>query len=226
MELAWPNAIVFDFDGLILDTESSAFHSTAEIFMDHGAELDLAEWQSFIGTFDHPHWTDVLAERIGRPIETSVAMTKRDRRKLDLLAPEVVRPGVTTLLKAATAGGVPMAVASSSRAEWVVPHLERLGLEQYFSHVMTRTDVDCDPRRTKPAPDIYQLAIDALHVDPSRSVAIEDSPNGVAAAKSAGMACVAIPGPITIGMDFAAADLVVASARELDGPTLAALLAP
>ena len=213
-----PSALVFDFDGLILDTESSAYLSTAEVFAEHGVHLDLAEWQKVIGTFDHPHWTELLANRLGEPVDRATWIPLRDRRKLELLEPETVRPGVQELLEIATTNGVGLAVASSSPVEWVMPHLERLELAAYFGAILTRTDVDCDPRRTKPAPDIYVLALDALGVDPTHSIAIEDSPNGVIAAKAAGLWCVAVPGPITRGLDFTAADMVVDSlvAVELD----------
>ena len=211
MQTQLPTALIFDFDGLILDTESSAYHSTAEMFAEHGVELQLAEWQEIIGTFDHPHWTELLAARLGRPVDRAKWTPRRDRRKLELLEPETARPGVSELLETARTNGVSLGVASSSPAEWVIPHLERLDLATYFGAILTRTDVDCDPRRTKPAPDIYLLALDALGVDPRRTIAIEDSPNGVVAAKAAGLWCVAVPGPITRGLDFAAADLVVDS---------------
>jgi HAD superfamily hydrolase (TIGR01509 family) len=226
MAPALPEAVVFDFDGLILDTESSAFASVAEVYREHGVELDLAAWQAIIGTFDHPHWADVLGDRLGRPIERAAWIAHRDRRKLELLAPEVVRPGVVDLLDAAEASGVALAIASSSPEEWVVPHLERLGLRDRFAHVATRSDVDGDPRRTKPAPDIYQLAVRAIGTAPARSVALEDSLNGLIAAQAAGLRCVAVPGPVTVGLDFTAADLVVDSLADVSLDRLAALVAP
>lgn len=216
-----PDALIFDFDGLILDTESSAYRSVAEQFVDHGVELDLAEWQAVIGTFDHPHWTEVLQARVpGRLIDRRTLDPVRTRRKLELLEPEQVRPGVLELLESSADAGVALAVASSSPVEWVEPHLERLGLRRYFSRVATRTDVDLDPRRTKPAPDIYLIAVDALGVDPSRTVALEDSPNGVAAARAAGLWCVAVPGPITRGLDFTTAHLELETLAGTTAPGL------
>jgi HAD superfamily hydrolase (TIGR01509 family) len=168
----------------------------------------------------------VLDDRLGRPIERAAWVAHRDRRKLELLAPEVVRPGVVELLDAADAAGVGLAVASSSPEEWVVPHLERLGLRDRFAHVATRTDVGGDPRRTKPAPDLYEIAVRRLDAAPGRSVALEDSLNGLAAAQAAGLRCVVVPGPVTVGLDFATADLVVASLVEVTLAGLAALLEP
>lgn len=202
-----PDSLIFDFDGLILDTESSAFQSIAEIYREHDLELDLATWQSIIGSFNHPHWVDVLETQLGRPLDHDSLEKRRTRRKLDLLAPEVLRPGVRELISEAHALGIPLAIASSSPIEWVAPHLERFDLLRHFDHIATRTDVGCDPLRTKPAPDIYLLAIEGLDVNPSTSVALEDSPNGVRAAKSAGLWCVAVPGPVTRGLPFTDADL-------------------
>lgn len=217
-------ALVFDFDGLILDTESSAFGSVAEVYREHGIVLDLASWQVVIGTSDHRHWADVLGDQLGRPIEREVWVAYRDRRKLELLAPEVVRPGIVELLDGADKAGVALAVASSSPVEWVVPHLERLDLLGRFAYVVTRTDVGGDPRRTKPAPDIYEHALRSLGASPACSVALEDSLNGLAAARAAGLRCVVAPGPVTTGLDFSAADLVVDSLAEVSLGRLAALI--
>ena len=156
--------------------------------------------------------------------EREVWVAYRDRRKLELLAPEVVRPGIVELLDGADKAGVALAVASSSPVEWVVPHLERLDLLDRFAHVVTRTDVGGDPRRTKPAPDIYEHALRALGASPACSVALEDSLNGLAAARAAGLRCVVAPGPVTTGLDFSAADLVVDSLAEVSLGGLAALI--
>lgn len=214
------DALIFDFDGLILDTESSAFHSAVEAFAAHGTVLELSTWQAHIGTSDHPHWTEILADQLGRPVDRGSIEPERTRRKLELLAPEQVRPGVVDLLDAARQATLPLAVASSSPADWVVGHLTRFDLASRFATVATRTDVGDDPRRTKPAPDIYRIALERLGVAPTRVVAFEDSPNGVAAAKAAGLWCVAAPGPITHGLDFSAADLVVGSLAEVSLATL------
>ncbi len=218
------DALIFDFDGLILDTESSGFHSAVEVFAAHGEVLQLATWQELIGTSNHPHWTEILATQLGRPVDRAAIEPRRTRRKLELLAPERVRPGVLELLDSARDSGLPVAVASSSPADWVTGHLERFELHERFTRVATRTDVGEEPLRTKPAPDIYQIAIDALAARPSRVVALEDSPNGVAAAKAAGLRCVAVPGPVTVGMDFSAADLVVDSLVEVTLGSLADLV--
>jgi HAD superfamily hydrolase (TIGR01509 family) len=209
-------ALIFDFDGLILDTETCTYEATAGIFAEHGETLDLAWWHSIIGSADHPHWSEVLAERLGRPIDRAALVARREERRLRVLRALLPRAGVVELLEAALAEGIPVAVASSSALDWVGGHLERLGLRASFAAVVTRDDVSDDGARTKPAPDLFLLAAERLGVEPARCVAFEDSPNGVVAARAAGMVVVAVPGPMTTGLDMSAADLVVPSLAGID----------
>jgi HAD superfamily hydrolase (TIGR01509 family) len=208
-------ALLWDFDGLILDTETGAYESARAVFDEHGVELELGWWHSIIGTADHVDWFDVLEAQVGHPLDRAEIRARRNVHKLELLSLEPVRPGVQALLTEAEGAGVRSAVASSSPHEWVAGNLERVGLLDRFAAVVTRDHVDGDGRRTKPAPDLYLLAAAGVGAEPASCVAIEDSPNGVAAAKAAGMACVAVPAGMTAGLDFGLADLTV--------PSLAAL---
>jgi HAD superfamily hydrolase (TIGR01509 family) len=217
-------ALVFDFDGLILDTETCTYETTAGIFAEHGQTLDLAWWHSIIGSADHPHWSEVLADRLGRPVDRAALVAQREGRRLRVLDALPPCDGVTELLDAAVAAGIPTAVASSSGLDWVGGHLERLGLRSRFAAVVTRDDLAGVGGRTKPAPDLFLLAAERLGVEPAHCVAFEDSPNGVAAARAAGMAVVAVPGPMTAGLDLGAADLVVPSLAETDLAALPKLL--
>ncbi len=219
-----PGALLFDFDGLILDTETCGFESVAEIFAEHGETLDLAWWHSVVGTADRPHWSDVLADRLGRPVDRTALSAQRAERRRRVLQALPVSAGVVELLDAAGAAGVPSAVASSSPADWVGGHLARLGLRDRFQEIITRDDVGGEDHRTKPAPDLFLLAAGALGVASEACVVLEDSPNGVAAGRAAGMAVVAVPGPMTATLDFSAADLVVSSLDDVDLPALGALL--
>jgi HAD superfamily hydrolase (TIGR01509 family) len=220
-----PAALVFDFDGLILDTETCTYEAVATIFAEHGAELDRAWWHSILGTADHVHWADVLAERLGRPIDRAALIARREDDRLATIRGLPVCPGVVELLDEAAAAGVPAAVASSSSRRWVEGHLVRLGLADRFAAIVTSDDVGGDRRRTKPAPDLFLAAAAALGVEPAACVALEDSPNGVAAARAAGMVVVAVPGPMTAGLDLSAADLVVASLADANLPRLRRLTA-
>jgi putative hydrolase of the HAD superfamily len=216
-------ALIFDFDGLILDTETCTYVSVAEIFHEHGEELDIAWWRSIIGTADHPHWTELLAERGAQVADWDAVRARRLARGRTLVELEPVRPGVASLLDAADAAGVPVAVASSSPLDWVAGHLERLGLVHRFHHLTTRDDVGDDPARTKPAPDLFLRAAARLGVAPGACVVLEDSPHGVAGARAAGMAVVAVPGPMTAPLDFTGADAVVRSLADMDLGALADL---
>ncbi|HET6952789.1 MAG TPA: HAD-IA family hydrolase [Acidimicrobiales bacterium] len=219
-----PGAVLFDFDGLVLDTESCTYVTVQAIFAEHGVALDRSFWQTILGTSNHPHWTEILAGRLGRPVDRAALVARREQERLRLLADEPVCEGVVDLLDAASAAGVPTAVASSSSAEWVVGHLERLRLRDRFAAVVTSDDVGRDPRRSKPAPDIFLAAAEALGVAPADCVVLEDSLNGVAAGRAAGMAVVAVPGPMTAGLDFGAAHLEVSTIAHLDLAGLAVLV--
>ena len=208
-----PAAVVFDFDGLVLDTEWSGYQSTNAVFEAHGEELSVELWTSFIGTTDHPHWSEILARQIGRPVDLErwrpwrVADGMARALRLELL------PGVGELVDALRAAGVPLAIASSSPGDWVHGHLEHRELSGHFEVVCSGDEVE----RTKPDPALYELACARLGVDPAESVALEDSVLGVRSARAAGMFVVAVPGHMTAHMDFGEADAVVTSCAEL-GP--------
>lgn len=201
-------ALFFDFDGLILDTESSEYLTVRDEFELHGVELPFEQWQAIIGSADHPHWMDWLEREVGRPLERRDEIRARRMASHHArIAQEQIRPGVVELLDAAAREHIPCGVASSSPSSWVEGHLERLGLLDRFAVVRTRDHVD----RGKPWPDVYLAAAAALAVRPDRSVALEDSHNGSLGAKAAGMWCVVVPNDMTRGQDFSHADLVVDS---------------
>ena len=216
-------AILFDFDGLILDTETSEFLTVSESFADHGLELSRDEWVSIIGTADHPHWTEMLERALGRPLtdREEVLETRRERHHARI-SKEVVRPGVVDLATAAHDAGVKVAVAPSSPLDWVLGHLTRLEIDYLFPVRATRDDVGHE--RTKPHPDLFLLAAERLGVDPSDCVVVEDSEPGVTAANAAGCATVGVPAGMTAHLAFDHADLVVPSLAEVDLARLDALL--
>jgi HAD superfamily hydrolase (TIGR01509 family) len=209
-------AVVFDFDGLILDTESSAYHSIAEEFTAVGLEFELAVWQQCIGVGWSVDWIDELERRCPAPIDRATVLDRRRARKNELLAACEVLPGVVQRMAEARAHGLGLAVASSSPRDWVEPHLDRLGLLAGFDAVFTREDVE----HAKPAPDLFLVAAAAVGADPTATIAFEDSHNGCLAAKAAGMVCVVAPNAITADQDFGHADLVVESLEAVDLATL------
>lgn len=211
--------LVFDFDGLIADTEGPEYRAWAETWAEHGHKLTLDEWCVAIGTVGGFDPLAELAARVGSSIGDlgAVEGRRRERHRLhmDGLAP---LPGVVDHLVAAKSAGLATAVASSAPPWWVEDHLASFGLIDAFAAVRAY-DGTCPP---KPAPDLYLAACSAIGVAPSEALAYEDSPNGVAAAKAAGLWCVAVPHDLTRHLDLSAADLVVDS---LASVSLAELLA-
>ena len=214
-------ALVFDFDGLILETETPAYETWAEIYKEHGHELPLDRWFDYIGReggfFDA---ADHLAALVGEGFDREAARKRRDTRKTELIDALDVMVGVREYVADAKRLGLSLAVASSSSRKWVLGHLERLRLHAEWDGVFTRDDV----ARTKPAPDLYLAAVKALGVAPQEAVAFEDSRNGIAAAKDAGLLCVAVPNALTAAMDLSRADLRLASLAETPLERLLAVL--
>lgn len=212
-------AIVFDLDGVLLDTESADFAAWKRAYREHGQVLPGDRWVAAIGS-DETRF-DPLAELrrlVGERFDEEAMQRARRAHRDALTARLRPCPGVVELLDAAERAGVATAVASSSERGWVEGHLDGLGLRHRFSVLRCREDV----ARVKPDPALYRAAVEALGVAPHEAVAIEDSPNGLAAAVEAGLFTVAVPGPMTRGLDFGAADLVLASLAEI---TLEALQA-
>lgn len=204
-------ALIFDFDGLILDTEGPEFQSWQEIYRAHGADLTLSTWAVAIGTLDAFDPYAELERQLGRPVDRETIRQERRRRNIELLEREPIRPGVETYLDDARRFGFKVGVASSSPRHWVAGHLDRLGLIARFDCLRCSDDV----ARVKPEPELYLSALGALGVAPDQAVALEDSPNGILAAKRAGMFCVAIPNELTRLLPLDRADIRLDSLAEL-----------
>jgi len=213
-------ALVFDFDGLILETETPAYESWAEIYREHGHELPLDRWHSYIGSDTGFDPAGHLAALVGEGFDRDAMQKRRDTRKNELVEALEIAVGVHDYIADARRLGLRLAVASSSSRGWVLGHLQRLGIEAHWDVVRCREDV----ARTKPAPDLYLAVIAALGVAPEEAVALEDSANGIAAAKDAGLHCVAVPNALTAGMDLSRADARLVSLAETPLESLLALL--
>ncbi|HLG75093.1 MAG TPA: HAD family hydrolase [Ktedonobacteraceae bacterium] len=214
-------ALIFDFDGLILDTEVSALRSWQEIYQEYNHELPLDQWVLRIGAsaemFDPcAH----LASLVGQPVPCAEIEARRSQRHLDLIAQEVALPGIETMIAAAQRQALKVGLASSSPRSWVLRHLSRLGLHAHFDTIKCRDDVT----RLKPYPDLYLAALEALEVRAEQAIALEDSPNGVTAAQRAGIFCVAVPNEVTGRLPLDHADLRLASLADLSLPQLIALV--
>ena len=219
-------AVVFDFDGLIIDSEWAIYETARAAFTVHGHDLTVEAWGTIVGLGeqdDDAAWTTLMAAMgIVELDRAAFAAThaEQDRSNRDALP---LLPGIEVLVDSLVADGVPIGVASSSSLDWLDRHLARLGLRPHFGAVV---GADVVGGIGKPAPDVYLRACADLAADPAHSVALEDSGHGVTAAKAAGMAAVAVPGPLTAGNDFSAADLVVESVADLTVPRLEALVTP
>jgi HAD superfamily hydrolase (TIGR01509 family) len=201
-------ALVFDFDGLILDTEVPIFTAWHEQFVAHGCEpVTIEEWAAEIGTVGGLDMEALLVERSTMTVDLTSAQARRRARRDELLSAETVRPGVHAWIADARSRGWPVAIASSSDREWITMHLGRLDIRDSFDAVVCAGG-DC---AAKPEPDVYLAACTALRVGPNEALAIEDSPHGITAAKRAGLKCVAVPNAITAQLDTSHADVVLES---------------
>lgn len=213
-------ALIFDFDGLILDTESSALQTWQEIYTECGCDLPFETWGKSIGgsaaePFDACEYLETL---LGRPVEREVLRERRRKRHVELVEALLPLPGVEDYLREAKQLGLKIGLASSSRHEWVDTHLARLGLLEYFDTIKCRNDV----AHVKPDPALYLAVLDALHVRAHQAIVFEDSPNGIVAAQRAGVFSIAVPNAITCQLPLEHADLRLISMKDMP---LEALLA-
>ena len=208
-------AVIWDFDGTILDTEWPSVEAASAEFERVGLKLDLTEWAETVGTANHEPWLEVLRRQAGGFDEPDDVIMARYRfLKNERTDAAHLLPGVTEVFAQLDRLGLPCAVASSSSIEWVERHTRRHGLWHRFASVATRTDVGHE--RTKPEPDLYLLAAERAAFAADGCLVIEDSHHGVAAAKAAGMRVIALPNRITSTHDFRHADLVLESLGQLD----------
>jgi len=204
-------AVVFDFDGLLMDTESTSFLSwqyewsqwgltlpAADFFVNHGGDVTEDRY-AMLAAAVGPRFDRTLSHR------RRVAYREKLHEELDLA------DGLREWLEEAARIGLRVAVASSSPLDWLTTHLRRAGVLDTFEVLAGGDEV----ARHKPAPDVYQLALDRLTLSGAAAVAVEDTAHGVAAAQAAGMRCIAIPNPFVAAERVRHADLVLASASQL-----------
>ncbi len=214
-------AVVFDFDGLMVDTETPIFEMAQRSLAEMGHDIDVEMWSKVVGLGDAASFAAMCAA-IGAQIDREryeAIYRGQDRAWYDAVP---ASPGVVGLLDALADAGIPVGIASSSPAHWIERHLGRLGLRNRFSTIASEDRVG---GRAKPAPDTYLLACADLGVDPSRAVALEDSAHGIAAALAAGLTVVAVPSPITAFTDLSAAHQQVSSLADLTVDDLQSMVA-
>jgi len=204
-----PDVLVFDFDGVILDTETPLFEAWARLYREYGHTLPLEKWIANVGGYAYDVFDPYaeLEKRLGRFLDREALKALRRQWYLTTLLRQDPAPGLRELLKAARHRGMRLGVASSSDRKWVWGHLDRLDLAAWFDAVACGDEVE----RVKPDPAVYQLCLQRLGTVPEATVAIEDSPRGIAAARAANIYCVAVPNRVTRSMDLSAAHWLVPS---------------
>jgi HAD superfamily hydrolase (TIGR01509 family) len=168
-------------------------------------------WAHCIGTANVFDPYEHLVQQTGRALDRATVEARRRERFAELIAREGIRPGVLEYLDEAAALGLKVGVASSSSRQWVGGHLTRFGLIDRFHAIRCSDDVEY----VKPDPALYRSVCEHLGVEPEHAIAFEDSPNGILAAKRAGMTCVAVPNPLTARLDLSGADLRLDSLAEV-----------
>jgi len=208
-------ALIFDFDGLILDTETPEMDVWTEIYAEHGFVFPFNDWVQTVGgygvsNFDAAEHLSLLSQGRLDP----VSMRTRHRLGSETVThSSPVMPGVLDYIHDAKRLGLKLAIASSSPHSWVDGHTQRLGIFHFFDKVICRDDVGAG--RTKPYPDLFLEALNQLQVRKNEAVIFEDSPNGVTAANRAGIFVVAVPNPLTVQLNIEGANLTVRSLSDL-----------
>lgn len=191
--------LIFDFDGLILDSETPVFQAWKRLYREYDQHLALEDWADIIGVSpDDHHPIQDLQALVGDQLDREAARKKVSLWEQERVKQQPVLPGVKDTIQAAEDAGLKLGVASSSSHSWVDGHLERLNLLDRFQAVCCSDDV----RRSKPDPEVYHLVLQRLGLSSPQAVVLEDSPNGMLAAKRAGLYCVAVPNPMTEDLSF------------------------
>ena len=211
------SGLLFDFDGVVADTEVPTFESWRQTYAAYGVELALEDWMPAVGSGSSTSGAfDAVAhlERLtGRSLDREGVIAERTKRKEELYSRAPLLPGVREILAQAHIRGLKTAIVTRNQDARVRRHCELLGLDHAWDAVVCAND---QPTREKS--ELYRRALDALGLDASEALAFEDSPSGVRAAKRAGLLCAAVPNTITRAAAFDGADIVLPSlaAHSLD----------
>lgn len=210
-----PSALVFDFDGTMIDTESIEYASLSALWQKYGRVLPYGDWAKYLGT-DAPDWVEALVWEHPDDLNPDRLRSELDRDQVSRTAQAELLPGILAIVAAARAEHVPLGIASNSPSERLFAELERRNLTRLFGVVITRDQIS----RGKPDPDAYTTAAAILGVNPHQAVAFEDSAPGMRAALGAGYRCVVAPTPATRHHSFTEAHLQVSSLDQLSVPDL------
>jgi HAD superfamily hydrolase (TIGR01509 family) len=205
-------AIILDFDGLILETEGPVYQSWKEVYEAYHCRMNDEEWVNMIGA--DPNQFDPftsLEVQLGHSVDRAKVEARRAQRELEIVHNQPIMPGVIDTLDDAQRLGLKVGLASSSDYTWVGGHLTRLGLIDRFNVIRTNDDV----KKGKPDPDLFLSALQGLGTLPERAIAFEDSYNGILSAQRAGIFCIAVPTEMTRRLPLDRADMRIDSLASL-----------
>jgi HAD superfamily hydrolase (TIGR01509 family) len=207
--------ILLDFDGLIIDTETPIFQAWEQKFKEYDQELLLEEWADIIGkSTNQTGPIEGFLNSIGEENKRNEILQEVKQKESELLQQKQPLPGVEDLLNKAMGLGLQLGIVSSSDQDWIHSNLKRLGLLDYFGHISSADEVEI----AKPDPALYNLGVKKTGLSREKVLVLEDSPNGVLAAKRAGLFCIAVPNQLTSQLNFnnngGAPDLILASLLE------------
>lgn len=204
--------LIFDFDGLILDTETPQFNTWNDIYKKHQLDFSISLWAKCLGT-DHKEFDPLtnLEKEVNVNLNRDAIYEDFYKKALQTILSQPPLPGIVETLDAARSLGLKVGLASSGDRPWVQGHLTRLNLLNRFECVYTREDVE----RVKPDPELFQRAMKYLKIKPEETIVFEDSPNGILAARRAGCSCVAIPNEVSKQLDLSLASLSLKAINEI-----------
>ena len=208
-------ALLFDFDGLILDTETPEFVCWQNIYREHGFDFPHERWGTIIGGSGHSNFdaAQYLVDLSQGRLDSASLRARNHLESHEMIMNQGPLPGVLDYLRDAKRLGLKLAIASSSPHSWVDEHAKRIGVFDYFDEVIAADDVALG--RTKPNPDLFLTALNRLKVPKEAAIVFEDSPNGVKAANRAGIFVVAVPNQVTSLLSLNDANLVLSSLTEM-----------
>lgn len=207
------NTIIFDMDGVLIDSEYTYLESKTKILNDAGYNKDISYQYQFMGTTYNYMWS-TMKEELGLPLEVSDYINDMNQRRKEMIERDGVKPikGVQKFISDLHAAGFKMAVASSSPKADIEFAMESLDLKQYFEYLVSGEEVE----NSKPAPDVFLYAASLLDVKPENCIAFEDTKNGSLSASSAGMYTIGFENPDYPKQDLSAADEIITDFNQVN----------
>jgi len=205
-------ALFFDFDGVLWDSETAGLESWRETYAEYGQQLSLDRYATRLGTLGGADLIGELQRLAGTPLDRETVELRRWERKMELVRRLKPRPGILDYIAEGRERGLCVALVSTDDTEWIMTGLNILGLRDAFDFIECAEGVRS---LAKPSPALYLSALDRLQLSVDQAIAIEDSPNGIHAAKAAGLFCLGYANDVTRQLDLSEADVVVDSLDDL-----------